>query len=77
MEELKKIKQIRKSMIEEIIKLMLIKGIMKSKLMKKLGVTRPTLLKLLNTDSVNDPTFNDERLAEALDFCRNYKVEEK
>jgi len=74
MEELKKIKQIRKSMIEEIIKLMLIKGIMKSKVMKNLGITRPTLLKLLNVDSINDQMFNDERLAKVLEFCRNYEV---
>lgn len=74
MEELNEIKRIRKKMIEEVIKLMLIKGIMKSKVMKHSNITRPTLLKLLNSESINDPMFNDERLGEILEFCRNYEM---
>ncbi len=72
MEELEQIKQIRLKMIKELIELMLVKGIMRSEVMREFKITRPTMLKLLNENSINDKRFSDETLAKVLDFCRKY-----
>lgn len=72
MEELKRILEIRSSMIDEIGLLIFKKKILKSEIQKELGLTNPKLRRVLDNEVIND-----ELLSKVLEFCRNYKQEEK
>lgn len=68
MAELEKIQKILRSMIEEINSLIKEKEITKTFLSRKLGVSRPTLEKVLIGNS------DVETIGKLLEICRNYVV---
>lgn len=68
MAELEKIQKILKFMIEEINTLIKEKEITKTFLSRKLGVSRPTLEKVLVGNS------DVETIGKLLEICRNYVV---
>lgn len=68
MDELNEIIKIRNKMTDEIIVLMNRKKIKKKDMLKVLETTLPTLNKAM------DGGGNDELLAKALEYCRNYKA---